>query len=180
LRDRDPKRALGVYELGIKGLGETRNSLASRRERAELLATSSYSLRRLHRDSEAGARIAAAMAILKETKDYLAERIVLGTPLYSVVRAQADHEAEVGHSRRALELYDEFLRQVLATDPNPATNLQDAARFTQIYRAMADLNRRLGRIDHASELKHAVWTCGEVGNCRFRTTLLSAARSTRQ
>lgn len=90
LRDRDPKRALAVYELGIKRLGETRNSLASRRERAELLATSSYPLRRLHRDSEAGARIAAAMAILKETKDYPAERIVLGTPLYSVVRAQAD------------------------------------------------------------------------------------------
>ena len=153
LSDRYPKRALSVYELGMRRLAESRNSLAARRERAELMAKSSYALRRLQRASEAGARIDEAFAILKETKDYPAERIRLGTQVYSVVRALADHEAETGNPAHALDVYAELLRGVLASDPKPDDSLQDAVRFSQIYGAMAGLNRQLGRIDRAAELE---------------------------
>jgi len=152
LRDRDPKRALAVYELGIRRAGEMRNSLVARRNRAELLAKSSYALRRLNRPSEAGERIEAALEILREVKDYPAERITLGSPAYSVVRALADHHADVGNPSQALGTYDELLRKVLASDPNPNANLQDATRVSQIYGAMEDLNRRVGRTDSAREL----------------------------
>src|SRR5262249_20379031 len=77
LRDRDPQRALTVYDLGIQRLGEMGNSLKARRDRAQLLANSSYALRHLHRVSEAKARIDTAFAILSDIKDYPAERIPL-------------------------------------------------------------------------------------------------------
>ncbi len=57
LRDRDPQRALAVFDLGIQRLGETGSGANARGERASLLAHSSYSLRHLHRFAEAKARI---------------------------------------------------------------------------------------------------------------------------
>src|SRR5206468_2915396 len=45
LRDRDPRRSLAVYDLGIRRTSETPNSLKARRDRGGLLAKSSYPLR---------------------------------------------------------------------------------------------------------------------------------------
>ncbi len=65
LRDRDPGRALTVFDLGLRRLGEAGSSLSARREQATLLAMSSYPLRRLGRLPEAKGRIDAAFAILQ-------------------------------------------------------------------------------------------------------------------
>ena len=98
-----------------------------------LLAKSSYPLRRLHRPSEAKARIDAAFAILKDTKDYPAERIRLGSHVYTAVCALADHEAETGDPRHALEMYQQLLDKVMATKPDAFDDLRDAPKLSRIY-----------------------------------------------
>jgi hypothetical protein len=137
-----------------------RNSLKAHRDRAQLLANSSYPLRRLHRASEAKARIDTAFDILRSTNDYPAERISLGSYEYAVVRALADHEAATGDTRYALEIYNALLPKILASQPKPETILADAIRLSYVYTAMARLDRRIGRTDLASALESrrlAVW-----------------------
>jgi tetratricopeptide (TPR) repeat protein len=144
LRDRDPRRALAVDDAGIARLGETPNNLRARRDRAALLAQSSYPLRSLHRASEAKARIDAALAILKETKEYPAEQIRPASPAYTVVCALADHEASMGDHRAALQLYEQLLDKVMATRPDPLSDLRDTPRIASIYAALTGLYRRAG------------------------------------
>jgi tetratricopeptide (TPR) repeat protein len=154
LRDRDPQRALAVYNLGIRRLDEIRgNSLKARRDRAQLLASSSYALRHLHRTDESKARIDTAVAILKSTHDYPAERIRLGSHSHVIACALADHDAASGSSRHAIEEYDELLRKVLASGPKPETILGDAVGISRIYTVSAGLNRRAGRQERASALE---------------------------
>jgi serine/threonine protein kinase len=153
LRDRDPRRALAVYDLGISRLREMRNSLKARRDRAQLLASSSYSLRRLHRVSEAKARIDESFAILRSTKDYPADRFRLGSYDYAIVSALADYEADTGNTARALEIYDDLLRKVMASEPKQEAILADAIRLAHVYCVVARLHRRMGRTDLASDLE---------------------------
>jgi tetratricopeptide (TPR) repeat protein/tRNA A-37 threonylcarbamoyl transferase component Bud32 len=144
LRDRDPRRSLAVYDLGIQRLEETRNRLESRRDRAVLLAKSSYPLRLLHRASEARNRIDAAFAILKDTKDYPAERITLGSHVYTALCALADHEAESGDPRHALEIYRQLLDRVMTTNPDVFSDLRDAPKLSRIYTTLGVLYHRTG------------------------------------
>jgi hypothetical protein len=149
----DPARALAVFDLGIRRLGETPNSLKSRRERAGLLAKSSYALRRLHRDPEAKSRVDAAEAILRDTKDYPAQKIQLGSPAETIVRARADYAAESGDLPHAIEMYEELLRQILATEVHPETSLPDAVALSHLYITMARLDRRARRTGPASDFE---------------------------
>jgi serine/threonine protein kinase len=153
LRDRDPLRALAVYDLGLQRLGEMRSSLKVRRDRAELLANSSYALRRLHQTAEAKARIDAAVVILKETKDYPAERIRLGSYDDKLVSALADHEAEAGDPNQALKIYEDLLQKVLASAPSPNASLPDAVNMSRLYGAIASLSLRVGQNERASILE---------------------------
>jgi tetratricopeptide (TPR) repeat protein/tRNA A-37 threonylcarbamoyl transferase component Bud32 len=146
LHDRDPSRALAVYDVGIQRLGETRNGLKTDRDRAALLAKSSYPLRRLHRPSEAKARIDAAFAALKNTKDYPAERIRLESQAYTVVCALADHEAETGDPHHALQIYEQLLDKVMATKPDVLGDLRDTPKLSRIYGALTILYRRSGNL----------------------------------
>jgi tetratricopeptide (TPR) repeat protein len=152
LRDRDPRRALAVYDLGILRLGEARSSVQARRDRAALVANSSYPLRRQHRNAEAKARLESALAILKETNDYPAERIRLDSHAEAMATALADHEAATGNPRRGLEIYDDLLRRIMAWGAKPEVNLPDATSISRIYRVMASLYRRTGANDRAAAL----------------------------
>jgi serine/threonine protein kinase len=153
LSSRDPARALAVYDLGIQRLGEMRNSLKARRDHAQLLANSSYPLRRLHRGAESKARIDAAFDILKELKDYPADRIPLGSYDYAIICALADHEADSGSPGRALQIYDDLLRRVVATAPKPQEILADAVTLSHVYKTMAELARRVGQYERACTLE---------------------------
>jgi len=160
LRDRDPRRALAVYELGIRRLEETPNSLKARRDRAQLLAKSAYALRRLHRSAEARPRIEAALAILKDTHDYPMDRVRPGSHSHTVIGALADEEAEDGNPRRALEIYEELLGKLMSAQLNPQESLPDAVVLSQMYAAIAELSRRTGAIDRASatnSLREELW-----------------------
>lgn len=153
LRHRDPGRALSVYDLASRRLGEIKNNRKARRDQALVLASSSYALRRLHRTSEARQRIDAAFAILKETKDYPAERITLDSEAHSAVRALADYQAEEGQTQRAIETYEQLLDKVMASKPEPLTDLRDAAKLSRLYEASAGLYRRAGQTERAESME---------------------------
>jgi tetratricopeptide (TPR) repeat protein len=153
LRHRDPQRALAVFDLAIRRLGEIRNRLAARRDQAMVLANSSYPLRSLHRTDEAKRRIDAALAILKDTKDYPAERTPLYSEVFIALRAQADYEAEVGEPRRALEIYEQLLERVMAAKPDALNDLREAPRLSRIYDALTELYRRTGDTQKAQTIE---------------------------
>jgi len=144
LRNRDPRRAVAVFDLGLQRLGEAGNSLSARREQATLLAMSSYPLRRLGRLPEAKGRIDAALAILRDTKDYPAQRVRPGSQAWVAVCALADYEAAAGNFRHARELYEQLLGKVMATDADPLSDLRDAPQFSGMYEALAMLYNRTG------------------------------------
>ena len=142
LRHSDPQRALAVYDVAIARLSEVSN-VKARRDRAITLAESSYALRGLHRDRDAGQRIDAALALLKETKDLPAERIGPETPAYAVLRAQADHLDATGGSRQALEIYQTLLDQIIRAGIDARNDLRDAVAVSRLYTSW----RRIGAAD---------------------------------
>ena len=117
-----------------------------------MLAKSSYPLRRLHRAPEAKIRIEQAFTILRDTKDYPAERIRLGSYGYTAMGALADYEAEAGILGHALDIYEELLRKVSAGAPKPETSLPDAVQLSRLYTVVAVLNRRADRNERATSL----------------------------
>ena len=147
-----PERALGVYELALHRIGEVKNNLSARRDEAHLLASSSYALRALHRPAEARQRIDQAFAMLRATKDYPAVSIKLESDVLIALLGQADYEADVGDRRGAVRMYEQLLSQVMASKPNPAGDLRDAAKLSAIYEAMAYVYRRAGDRDKAEDL----------------------------
>jgi tetratricopeptide (TPR) repeat protein len=144
LRDRDPKRALTVLDLGIQRLSEAGNSVNIRRAHASLLAKSSYPLRRLGRRDEAGARIDAALALLKDTKDYPSQTIKLSSETWTIICALADHQAAMGNPHEGLATYEQLLDAVMATKPEALADLRDAPKLSRIYVGMAVLYGRTG------------------------------------
>jgi hypothetical protein len=133
-----------VLDVVLRRLAEIRNSLPARRNQAWALASSSYALRRLHRIAEAKQRIEASLAILRDTKDYPAERVQLDSRVYLALRARADYEAEQGDPRRAAEQYEQLLAKVMAAKPEVLTDLRDVPRLSLLYAALARACRRTG------------------------------------
>jgi serine/threonine protein kinase len=153
LRDRDPRRAVRVYDLGIQRLKEAGNGLNTRRELAALLAKSSYALRRLGRRAEAKARIDTALGILKNTKDYPADRIRLASQSYWIACALADYEADAGNPSGALGTYEQLLDAIMAAGPEPFKDLRDAPKVSRIYEALSVLYTRTGSPAKAEVMK---------------------------
>ena len=75
-----------------------------------------------------------------------AERITLGSHVYTALCALADHEAESGDPRHALEIYQQLLDKVMATNPDVFNDLRDAPKLSRIYTALAVLYRRTGDV----------------------------------
>ena len=149
LSERDPKRALQVFDLGIGRLEESGDSAGTRRDLATILAKSTYPLRRRGRLADAEHRLDRALKILHDTKEYPSSRIRLGTPAYWVVCALADYESATGNSHRAIELYEQLLGQVMASKPEPLTDLRDAPKMSRIYDGLIGLYTRAGNLDKA-------------------------------
>ena len=152
LRERDARRALAVYDQARRHLGEVRNNPAARRAEAGMLAGSSYALRRLNRAGEARNRIEAALRVLRETKDYPADRIDTDSEVEPALRALADHFAETGEPVRAAAVYQELLDLIMAAKPDLGNDLRRAVKLSRIYEALAALHRR----NHQAEKAEAV------------------------
>ncbi len=152
LRHQDAKRALAVYDLSIRRLGETLNNVRARRDQAKLLASSSHALTSLRRPAEAKQRIDAAFAILRETKDYPAEQVKLDSEAYAALVALADYYTELRDLHRAVETYEQLLDKVMASKPEMFTDLRLAPRLSRIYEALGRLCRQTGENPKANSM----------------------------
>lgn len=160
LRARDPARALMVFDHALKRLGEIKNNSKARRGEAEMLACSAYALRRLNRTAEARGRIEKAFLLLRETKDYPANQIRLGSEVDFVLRALADHHAATGDPRRAAEIYQDLLDRIRASKPDPEHDLRHAVQLSRLYDGLSAAHRRSGTPQQAeavSVLRLQLW-----------------------
>jgi serine/threonine protein kinase len=153
LRQRDPRRALAIYDLALARVGEVRNSLPARRSQAALLASSAYALLGLHRSAEARSRLERASSILHETKDIPAEKIKLDSDAYVVSCAWADYEAAAGNPDRAVELYEQLLDRAMAANPQEFDDLRNAPKLSLLYERMARAYRRTGATAKANTMQ---------------------------
>ncbi|HXA50903.1 MAG TPA: protein kinase [Candidatus Acidoferrum sp.] len=150
LRHLDARRALEVYDHTFRHLAEIKNNSGFRRFEVCALAGSTYPLRELGRPDEAKRRLDAAFERLKALKLYPAESIGASAEADETLSALADYEAGRGAAPRAIEIYEEVLRKVQASKPEPETNLQDALCFSRLYGALAGLNHRTGHRDRST------------------------------
>ncbi len=154
LLDSSPREALAVYDRSIETIHKVRNSNdETRRDEAVLLAGSSYALRRLHQENEAGQRIERAFSLLRETKDYPAQKITLDSEADIAMRALADHYAETGQFEKAAQAYRELLAKVMASNPDPWNDLEDAYHLSSHYAALAAILGRAGLADDAASFE---------------------------
>jgi tetratricopeptide (TPR) repeat protein/predicted Ser/Thr protein kinase len=153
LAHNDPQRALAVWEKALFRLREVRDNTDARREEARLLAYSSRVLLRLHRGVEAKERIDEAFRLLRQIKDYPADRINPGDEVYAVVRAWGDHLAEAGQPQAASAVYQELLDKIMAYGADPRNDLRDASKLSSLYSALAAVDRRLSQSAEAEALE---------------------------
>jgi serine/threonine-protein kinase len=153
LRHSDPRRALALYDQALRAYAEIKNDLSVRRDEIRPLAESTYPLMQIGSVPEARKRLDAAFSRLSELKLYPAGLIELRSEADKTVRAHAEFEAARGDVRRGIEIYEELLAKIKASTPKPEDHLEDATALSNIYRAMAQLHRRMGQSSLASSLE---------------------------
>jgi tetratricopeptide (TPR) repeat protein len=153
LRWYKPAEALAVYDTALGRLTEIKNNIKARRDTAVILAGSSYALRRLDRPSEAAERLDRAITILKETKDYPAERVVLDTDLYTVLKGVADHHADAGQAALAITEHESLVEKVLAAGPDVENDLRDTNQLSLLFDDLARLYRKAGSSEKAAAIE---------------------------
>ena len=151
LRHSDPVRALEVYDAGLSRSAEIKND-ESARDRARLLADSSYPLRSLHRMAEARHRIDAAFDLLATMKAWPVQSIRPGEEAGFALRALADYDADTGRLPDAIGKYRELLDKVMASKPAPNLDLRDANSISVIEAALSALEKKAGHTEAAAVL----------------------------
>ncbi len=160
LRWQRPADALAVYDVGLQRLAQRTDTVSANRASAELLAGSAYALRRLGRATEAASRLNQALALLSVTKDHPASPIPIDGPLYSVLLARADHDAEADSPAEAVRQYRDLLDAVQRGTPDVEHDLTYANRLAGLYDALAAAQRRSGALDDAAATdarRQALW-----------------------
>jgi len=160
LRDRNPEVALAVFDHARLRVGEIKNNAKARRGEAQLLAASSYPLRRLGRAREAGQRINKALDLLRQTNNYPADAINTSDELHTVLLALGDHLADEGRLQQATDVYQQLLDKLMASHPDPENDLVHATALSRIHGALTSLNRRNGKSEQAntiSQLRTKLW-----------------------
>lgn len=160
LRYQDPARALSIYDDALRALREIPPSVPAKRKQAVILANSSYALRLLGRAADARQRIASALKILEQTKDYPTARLTLGGEAYMVERAQADDEAVDGNAANAVAFYERLLHAVGTGKPAASVDLRDALSMSSLYEAIAKACHRAGNTvleQDAAERRIQLW-----------------------
>lgn len=146
LRHRDPARALAIYDHTLLRLREIRNNQSARMQEAKILAHSSYPLRALHRQDEAGQRIAAALALLQPAHP----KPVLGEAWDDSVRALADQELDTGNRQQARQTLLDLYAKLQAAHPAPETDLRHAASLSRLYASLSRIDDLTGHPDEAA------------------------------
>ena len=153
LRHTDGPRAVAIYDSVRNAAAEIKNNLRARRNEAAALAASTYPLRALGRSGEAGQRLDQAFAILRELKLYPASVVELGSEPDEALRALAEQQAFTGHLTLGIETYGQLLDKLMASKPEPQTNLEDATDLSNFYRAMARLHEQARQNEASAALR---------------------------
>ena len=153
LRHVDARRALDVYDHALGHLAEVQSDLHLQRYEINLLAGSSYPLRKLGNTSEARQRLETALKRIKELKFYPVDEIDLGSETGETLLALADHESETGNPSRGIEIYQELLSKMDPVESDAQFNLQDAVHVSTIYGLAAKAYRRTHRVDGTSAME---------------------------
>jgi hypothetical protein len=101
---------------------------------------------------EAARRVKEAFAVLEAQKLHPADNVELGEEPDAALRALADHYAATGNSEGAIQVYEELHAKVLASNPQPLTDLRHANGLSRIYRDLGALYRITNRQDRAADL----------------------------
>ena len=149
----DPPRAVSTYDEVLRRLAEVKDNSRARRGEARALARSTYPLRAMGRFQEARKRLDLAFARLSDLKLYPSEQVQPGSEPDDALRALAEFEAATGSLQHGLDIYQQLLKRIEATKPEPASNLEDAADLSNIYAAVAVLHRRAGHAKAAAEIE---------------------------
>ena len=151
LLDSSPPEAMAVYDRSLETMRKVRTSNdETKRDEAMLLAGSSYVLRRLHRENEATQKIENAFSLLRETKDYPAQKITLDSEADIAMRASADHYVETGQLEKASQVYRELVAKAMASNPDPWNDLEDAYHLSSHYAALGAILGRVGLAGQAA------------------------------
>ncbi len=153
LRRTNPRRALEVYDHSLMRIREVPSDVSARRLEVLLLAASSYAARGMHREGDAMARIDSAFRLLRDIGDYPAAVLKPGSEADIAVRALADHDAETGQFDQAIRSYQELRRSLLASNPDPRSDLLNAVSLTALDASLAALLRRAGAAEQAAALE---------------------------
>jgi tetratricopeptide (TPR) repeat protein/predicted Ser/Thr protein kinase len=160
LSHRSPAHALEVYGRGIQRQREIPKSNRARRMEAKLLAHSAYALIDLHRPREARDRVSTALKLLEQTKDYPATRLKVSAEAVDILLALARIQSDSGDLHGAFVTINDLLDRVMASKPPAETILVDAASLSQIYKEVAQVDRRAGDSGRAADLdarRLALW-----------------------
>jgi tetratricopeptide (TPR) repeat protein len=153
LRHNEPQKALVVYDHALGRIREAKPNVSTQLSTADLLAGSSYALRRLGRDKEAIRRIDEAFHFLQDAHQYPADTVEPMGRSDHVMRALADDYAETGQTAKAITAYQELLDKLMAWKPDVQNDLRDATCILRTWTALARLLRRVGRTDEAQRLE---------------------------
>jgi serine/threonine protein kinase len=151
VRHFDARRALLVYDHTFRHLAEIKSNSSFRRFEVCALAGSTDPLRQLGRFDEAKQRLDAAFERLKALQFYPADHIRPSEEADEALTELANLEAARGAVPRAIEIHEEILRKVQASNPSPESDLIDAFCFSKHYAALAGLHRRAGQRDRSAE-----------------------------
>lgn len=151
LRDSNPRRALMVYDEARRRVAEVNNP-KSRRDEALMLIGSSYALRHLGRNMEARQRLDAALEILKSLKACPAPRIEPDGECEKALRALADFYAGTGEAKAAIKTYQDLLKNIEASLPEPKTDLRHANSLSHLYARLASAQMQAGQVAAAKAL----------------------------
>jgi tetratricopeptide (TPR) repeat protein len=153
LRHSDPHRAIAIYDEVLDRLAEIKNNSEARRDEVKALAWSTYPLRQIGRSGEARKRLDIAFSRLSDLKLYPSQQVKLGSEPEDALRALAEYEAGSGKIRRGIEIYQQLVRQIMASQPKPESDLADATSLANIYTALAALHHRAGQDTEAMALE---------------------------
>jgi tetratricopeptide (TPR) repeat protein len=151
IRHTDSRRAAAIYEEVLSRLTEITNNPRARRDEVRALAASSYVLRQVGNSGEARKRLDIAFSRLSELKLYPADQIEPDSEADKAVRALAAHESAGGNFSRALEIYEELHRKLIASQAKPESNLFHALSFSNLHDEISVLHRRNNEPEKAVE-----------------------------
>jgi len=166
LRDRQPRRALAIYDHVLQHMAEIANNSSFRRFEVSALVRSSYALRRLASRAKAQHRLDDAFERLRKEKLYpVAEKERPASEVDEALRGMADGAADERRFADAIQIYQNQLREAELESAKPKSQLRDALDTSLIYTALSALYKQAKQEDDASEMdarRRALWQAWEA------------------